>query len=198
MQLTHLHEEFDRLQEKHGSPNLDSIYGAGCTHEPEICFIFMNPTGRNIASAKSWKGLKAPWLGTKNAWKLFNSVKVLSDKTLENILSMRPDQWDYGFARLVYEELAANKVYVTNLGKCTKDDASHVSDRVFHEYLGLLGREILDVKPKKIIAFGNQVSSLLLGVPVKVSQMRRQSATKVIAAESFQVFPVYYPVGQGM
>ena len=32
----------------------------------ELCFVYMNPTGRNIARDKSWKGRKSPWLGTKN------------------------------------------------------------------------------------------------------------------------------------
>jgi len=198
IQLTYLHKEFDRLQRKYGSSKLDSIYGAGCISNPDVCFVFMNPTGRNVASAKSWKGLKAPWIGTKNVWKLFNSGGVISDRTLREILLKRPEEWDYEFAEKAYLELAGNKAYVTNLGKCTKDDASHVQDSVFREYLGLLEKEIQRINPKKIIAFGNQVSSLLLGQPIKVSEMRKQSKIKTIGGESFEVFPVYYPVGQGM
>ncbi len=41
----------------------------------------MNPTGKNIASDKSWKGRKSPWLGTKNIWKLFYKVDLLSEET---------------------------------------------------------------------------------------------------------------------
>ena len=198
MQLEHLHKEFDKLQQKHGSPKLDSIYGTGCIHSPDICFIFMNPTGKNVSSSKNWSGLKAPWLGTKNTWKLFNSVGVLSDKTLADILSKRPEEWDYDFSETVYSELAKNKVYVTNLGKCTKADAAHVPDSVFREYIGLLEKEIMEINPKKIIAFGNQVGSLFLDEPIKVSQMRKQHKIKIIAGQKFKVFPVYYPVGQGM
>lgn len=40
MQLCELHTEFDKLQQKHGSPNLDSIYGAGCISNPDI-FLFL-------------------------------------------------------------------------------------------------------------------------------------------------------------
>jgi DNA polymerase len=198
MQIDALHGEFDKLQRKHGSVNLDSIYGAGCIDNPDICFIFMNPTGKNIASRKTWKGLKAPWIGTKNTWKLMNAVGVLSDETLQEILRRRPSAWDYGFAETVYGEIARGKVYITNLGKCTKDDAAHVSDSVFREYLGLLEQEILAVRPKKIIAFGNQASSLLLGRAVKVSEMRKKHLVKKIGGAEFPVFPVYYPVGQGM
>lgn len=37
----------------------------------------MNPTGKNIASSKSWKGLKSLWIGTKNIWDLFYKLKIL-------------------------------------------------------------------------------------------------------------------------
>jgi len=198
LQLTNLHRAFDELQKKYGSPKLDSIYGAGCVRNPKVCFVFMNPTGKNVASAKTWKGLKAPWLGTKNVWKLFNAVGVLSDKTYADILSRRPGDWDYDFATRVYGEIAANGAYITNLGKCTQDDARPLPDNVFREYLDLLEQEIEAIKPEKIITFGGQVSSLFLGAPVKVSEMRKKSEIKIIGGVKFRVWPVYYPVGQGM
>ena len=68
MQLTKLHKSFDILQSKFGVNNLNAIYGAGETKSPRLCFIFMNPTGRNISSVKNWRGIRAPWLGTKNIW----------------------------------------------------------------------------------------------------------------------------------
>ena len=198
MQLTHLHSAFDALQKQFGSPNLDPIYGAGCTERPDICFIFMNPTGKNVSSKKTWRGLKAPWLGTKNTWKLFNSVGLLPDKTLTEILTRRPEDWDYDFANTVYTELADRRIYVTNLGKCTMENAHNPPDSIFRNYLGLLETEIAAIKPKKIITFGNQVSSLFLGRPIKVSDHRKTAITKTIGDKTFQTFPVYYPVGQGM
>ena len=60
MKLEDLNKEYDKLQLKYGDKNLDSIYNGGCSINPDICFVFMNPTGRNIASSKSWKGLKSP------------------------------------------------------------------------------------------------------------------------------------------
>ena len=55
MKLEDLKQEYDKLQEKYGAKGLDSIYNGGCTENPEICFVFMNPTGRNIASSKDNK-----------------------------------------------------------------------------------------------------------------------------------------------
>jgi len=50
---------------KYGVQELDSIYNSGCDNNPDLCFVFMNSTGRNIVSSKEWKGLKLSWIGTK-------------------------------------------------------------------------------------------------------------------------------------
>ena len=77
MKIEDLRKDYDELQVKYGAKELDSIYNGGCEKNPDICFVFMNPTGKNIASDKSWKGSKSPWLGTKNifvkSFKLFIS-----------------------------------------------------------------------------------------------------------------------------
>ena len=49
---------YDKLQKDYGAKELDSIYFGGCTDNPDVFFVFMNPTGKNIASNKNWKGLK--------------------------------------------------------------------------------------------------------------------------------------------
>ena len=151
--------EYDKLQKKYGAKELDSIYNGGCENNPDICFVFMNPTGRNIASDKSWRGRKSPWLGTKNIWKLFNKVDLLSNDTYNKILEKKPKDWDYDFCDYVYDEIERNKVFITNLGKCTQIDARPLSDDVLKQYLDLLFEEIDIIKPKAIVAFGNQVSS---------------------------------------
>ena len=61
-------EQYDKLQIKYGSANLNSVYGCGEDKNPKIALVFMNPTKRNIATDKSWTGIKAQWLGTKQIW----------------------------------------------------------------------------------------------------------------------------------
>ena len=56
MVLEDLNNKYDRLQKKYGDKSLHSIYNGGCTNNPDICFVFMNPTGRNIASSPDWDG----------------------------------------------------------------------------------------------------------------------------------------------
>ena len=51
--LEELNKYYDELQLKYGDKNLDAIYNGGCKNNPRICFIFMNPTGKNIAYSNS-------------------------------------------------------------------------------------------------------------------------------------------------
>lgn len=196
--LDDLKIEYDKLQKKYGAKELDSIYNGGCENNPDICFVFMNPTGKNIASDKSWKGRKSPWLGTKNIWKLFNKVNLLSDNTYNKILEKKPKEWDYGFCDYVYNEIENNKIFITNLGKCTQLDARPLTNDVLKQYLSLLLEEIDIIKPKVIVTFGNQVSSILLNKKISVSENRKISHDLKIKDDVYKVFPVYYPVGNGI
>ena len=86
MKLKDLQKHYNKLQLEYGSPDLDSIYNGGCEDNPDICFVFMNPTGRNIASKKSWHGLKSPWIGTKNIWDLFYALDLVDEKIYQTTL----------------------------------------------------------------------------------------------------------------
>ena len=41
MKLEDLRIEYDKLQQKYGAKELDSIYNGGCEENPDICFVFM-------------------------------------------------------------------------------------------------------------------------------------------------------------
>jgi len=143
MQLTQLFSKFDKLHEKHGSKNLTSIYGAGEINSPNICIIFMNPTAKNIASTLEWKGLKAPWLGTKNVWRLFYKLGLFSNlDLLKQIESMKPEEWTVDFANILYKDILRESIYITNIAKCTQDDAKHLPDSIYKEYLPLMLEEV--------------------------------------------------------
>lgn len=197
MKLADLQREYDRLQEQYGAKELTSIYHGGCTRHPDFCFVFMNPTGKNPASSKSWKGLKAPWIGTKNIWDLFASIDLLDDNIYKRIKGMKGSMWTETFASEVYENLTKHKVFVTNLGKCTQIDARALPDTVFYEYLDLLKKEIEIIKPKIIILFGNQVSSIVLNEKISVSKVRKKLFLKNIKTEEYKFYSVFYPVGNG-
>ena len=195
--FSELKKEYDRLQLEYGSSELDSIINGGCSNNPDICFVFMNPTGRNVASDKSWKGIKAPWLGTKSIWDLFYEVNLLDDDVYYDIKSKKPKDWAEEFASYVYNNIESHKVFITNLGKCTQVDARPLPDSVYIKYLDLFYKELELVNPKVVVLFGNQVSSIVLGEKVSVSQCRKVCFEKTINGKTYKFYPVYYPVGNG-
>ena len=198
MKLTDLKSKYDKLQLKYGAKELDSIYNGGCSNNPDICFVFMNPTGKNIASSKEWHGIKSPWIGTKNIWNLFYSLDLLDKKIYHKIKTIRGIEWTEEFAKEVYEDVSSHKYFITNLGKCTQTDARPLPDEVLKQYLDLLFEEIDIIKPKVIVTFGNQVSSIILNEKISVSENRKISHNLKIKNDIYKVFPVYYPVGNGI
>lgn len=197
MKLSDLNEKYDILQVEYGARELDSIYNGGLENNPDICFVFMNPTGKNIASSKEWKGIKAPWIGTKNIWDLFYKVNLLDEKIYNKIKNIKGIDWTEEFALEVYNNVKEYKYFITNLGKCTQVDARVLSNKVYTQYLDLLYKEIEIVNPKIIILFGNQVSSIFLNQKICVSECRRKKFLKEINNKEYKCYSVYYPVGNG-
>ena len=198
MKICDLDKEYDKLQLKYGAKELASIYNGGCTKNPDICFVFMNPTGRNIASEFKWKSRRAPWIGTKNIWKLFYRIGLLDEEIYESIMIKKPQEWDEKFAEKVYKDVESHKCFITNLGKCTQVDARVIPNSVYSEYLELLYKEIEIINPNIIITFGNQVSSIVLDKKISVSECRKQCFIKEINGKDYKIYPVYYPIGNGM
>lgn len=197
MKLSTLNKEYDALQKIYGDPSLHSIYNGGYIDNPDICFVFMNPTGRNIASNPSWPGPYYPWLGTKNIWDLFLAINLLDENIYQEIKNTKPSSWSPEFCNKVYDNVTKHKIFITNLGKCTQIDARPLKDNYFLDYLPLLEKEINIIKPKIIILFGNQVSSIFLNQKISVSQTRKKYFEKKISSKKYKCFPVFYPVGNG-
>ncbi len=198
MTLKELNEKYAKLQNEYGDESLDSILNGGMDKNPDVCFVFMNPTKRNIASSKEWTGLKSPWIGTKNIWKLFYDTNIMSEKIYNKIREIKGSEWTTTFAEEVYEDVKKHKYFITNLGKCTQVDARPLPDNIFKEYVDLLFEEFKIVNPKKIILFGNQVSSIVLDEKISVSQTRKTCFKRVVNEKEYSFYPVYYPVGNGI
>ena len=192
--LEELYKKYDRLQKKYGDKALHSIYFGGKKENPSICFVFMNPTAGNIAAEKSWDGPRYPWLGTKNIWKLFNKLELLDDNILEEIEKKKKLDWTKEFSEKVYKNIENHDIYITNLGKCTQIDARPLTDDYYKAYLKLFMKEMSIVKPKRIVLFGNQVSSIVLGEKIKVSEVRK----KKFECNGYEMYSVFYPVGNGI
>ena len=157
----------------------------------------MNPTGRNIAAQIDWNGIRAPWIGTKNIWDLFYELNLLDSDIYKRIKIIKGKDWTEEFAEEVYDNVKKHKYFITNLGKCTQIDARELPDSVYLNYLELLKKEFEIIKPKVIILFGNQVSSIVLNQKISVSLCRKRLFTKKIKNEDYKFYSVYYPVGNG-
>ena len=197
MKLEELQGEYDKLQIQYGAKELDSIYNGGCIQNPDICFVFMNPTGRNIAANKTWKGIKSPWIGTKNIWDLFYSLNLMDGEIYSKIKKIKGNEWTEEFAKEVYKDVEKHKYFITNLGKCTQIDARELPNSVYEKYLDLLKQEIEIVNPKVVVLFGNQVSSIVLEQKISVSQCRKKLFKHKINNREYNFYAVYYPVGNG-
>lgn len=197
MDLKELTKEYDRLQKKYGAKELDSIYYGGCEKNPDLFFVFMNPTRRNIASSKTWKGLKSPWIGTKNIWDLFKKLDLIDPEIYCQIRAIKGSVWTEDFAYNVYQSVINHRYFLTNLGKCTQVDARELPDSVYEKYLHLLEKEIELTNPKVVILFGNQVSSIVLQQKIAVSLVRKQCFLKEINGKTYKCYAVYYPIGNG-
>jgi len=193
-QLNKLCKKYDKLQIEYGDKSLNSIYFGGCIDNPDICFVFMNPTKRNIASKKDWKGYRSPWIGTKNIWDLFNELSLINKDIYNEIKSKKGNEWTEGFAKRVYDNIKDNKLFITNLAKCTQTDARELPNSVYEKYLDLFLKELSIIQPKIVILFGNQVSSVILNKKIAVSQCRKQ---EFILNKKYKCYCVYYPVGNG-
>lgn len=198
IQIEHLKRKTDLLQKKFGHSDYAAIYGTGCTIRPDVCLILMNPTARNVSVHKSWKGLRASWLGTKNIWKLLHRLGFIDKKTFAATQDKKPHEWDDTFSRNVYAALAKKKVFMTNLARSTQPDARPLPNSVFAACAPLMEEEIAFLNPKVVISFGNQVSSALLKRPIKVSECRKKAFELKVNDKSYPVYATYYPVGMGI
>ncbi len=197
MNKDQLFSEYNRLQQIYGEKTLDPIVGGGKEYSPDICFVFMNPTLKNIASEKTWESCKYPWIGTKNIWKLFLGIDRFDKEIFDEIRKRKPSEWDYIFAEKIYKEVENKGVYLTNLAKCTQMDARSLPNSIFKEYKELLFEELNIVKPRKIVTFGNQVSSIFLDSRISISRERKNIFQVNISGTTVDTLATYYPVGHG-
>ena len=191
MKLEDLWAYYDKLQKKYGEPTLHAIYNGGCSKNPDICFVFMNPTGKNVAAKNTWKGIRAPWLGTKNIWDLFYSVELLDENIYKEIKKKKGVDWTPEFCEKVYKNVTVHKYFITNLGKCTQLDARPLPNIVYRDYLYFLKKEIVIINPKVVILLGNQVSSIVLEEKISVSQCRRKKFKRIINEKEYSFYSVF-------
>ena len=190
-------KQYDKLQLIYGAKNLNSVYGAGKQNNPKVALVFMNPTKRNIATHKEWLGIKAQWLGTKQIWDFLTKCGIFSEDLNNSIKLKTSKEWTPEFCESVYNEVENNGLWITNLAKCSQDDARPLPDNIFREYKELLMQELTLVNPDKTFLFGNQVASIMLDEDIKVSTTRQKLFHLNLNGKMYDTYAIYYPVGNG-
>lgn len=197
-----LWEKIDNCTEcKSQNNKLKHILGNGCITNPKLCFIFINPTHRNMSSNPNYNGQRSPFLGTKEVWKVFINSNLLSKDFLE-----KTKNWDNEAVDYVLHELNSKGYYMTNVVKCTKQNADLPTTKEIKQQTKLFHEEISIINPKLIITFGLIPFKELTGINIKLKDhLENQRKNKeIITYDSipiknkvYKIFPCYFPVGRG-
>jgi hypothetical protein len=200
IQLREVCETADLItQKEYPNTTLRPILGAGKIRNAKVAFVFINPTHRNISSAPAWEGLRAPWLGVRNVWKMFFESGVITSEVYE--ATQVPENWNEEFALDHYRTLAKNGFYITNLVKWTGSDAALPSIKMVSAYRELLKEELKLVSPAYTVAFGQLTFNTLIPDVrrMRFSELVEGSDLKAYSSDEFKnVVPSYFPVGQGI
>ncbi len=198
LQLRAMHPAIDLLHKKHGDSRYTPIYGTGCIQRPRLVLVFMNPTARNVSAKPGWTGIRAPWVGLKQTWKLFYEIGILDRKLFEATQKLKPEEWTPKFTNIIYSYIASQKVFSTNLAKATQSDARPLRDKVFYDSREGFLKELELLNTSHIVTFGNQVSSVLLDKPIRVSRYSGSEFEKLkVRGRVYRIYPCFYPVGRG-
>ena len=193
-------------QQYYGDHTLDAISGAGQIKNPRLALVFINPTHRNISTDPNWYGLKAPWIGCANIWQLFADAGLIGNELNWAIQRAKTD-WSEQFAVDVYNHVANQDVYITNIVKWAGLDAKLPEREKIKIYAPLLIEELRRVRPERIIAFGQLTFDGLLrelGMKTRQKFGVMNEATldtgiiQSIPTEVGEIIPCYFPVGQGI
>jgi len=112
--LKKLWARVDTINRKNFSDNgLVPICGNGKVEQPKVMFVFINPTIRNISASPDWKGVRFPFIGTKNVWRFFNRSGFFDDELLEYVNTN--SAWSCEFDETVLRFLCTRELYIAHL-----------------------------------------------------------------------------------
>lgn len=181
---------------------LQHILGGGAIRNPCFFFVLINPTYRNITSDPDHKGPRIPFMGVSSFWRILVESGFLP-KSLYFTTKRRT--WDKRDIELVNRTLVENRIYLTNLVKCTRSNAE-LPDKARTAWgLKILKEEIAITRPKLIITFGQPPFKALTGKNINLSEYYKDIgsgrirfySSGLIGDKEYKVFPTYFPTGRG-
>jgi hypothetical protein len=180
---------------------LPGVGSGGCTESPRMALVFINPTARNQSARNGWAGERAPFIGLSRIWKFLSSTGLISQKVVDGL--PKDGQWTEADATRFYAGIADEGIYVTNLVKACRMDATLPSTKMARSYVEHLKYELSLVGPSVVVGMGGLVSSLLAGESVSIGALyesfRNTGTVKQmpIGGMTASLAPCYFPVGRG-
>ena len=202
-QLAELNERLDRCASCTTlARNFRHVPGGGCWDRPEVMFVFINPTVRNISAHADWPGIRFPFAGKPKLWHILAEAGLISADVPQQMALL-------GHTPPMVEGLIAAareaRLYLTNAVKCV-DDGSNLpaADRVAAGW-PLLQHEIALVRPRLIVALGLIPFGALTGLSVRLADQLWDAEqgqinlypSRPIEGRSYPVYPCYFPTGRG-
>lgn len=205
LQLTSVLKGLDTISTTHhGNHTLDAISGAGQTNKPKLALVFINPTHRNISTQKKWEGIKAPWIGCNNIWKLFVDAGLIEESIYAKMLVFGKE-WPEAFADEVYRHVQKRELYITNIVKWAGLDAKLPEKSKMEIYLPLLMQELGELNADKIVLFGQLTFDAVIrgmGLHYSFKQLNeaalKNSDIPYVPTRYGRIVACYFPVGQGI
>lgn len=175
---------------------LQHIYGFGALN-PRLMLILINPTYRNLSSDPKYVGVRFPFIGVRQFWKVLADGGLI-DKKIANSLPPR-SKWKNEDTVKIQKALINNKLFLTNIVKCCYAHGAYPKKEVVRDQLKILKEEIKIVSPKKIIAFGTFAFKTLTGENIKLADCKNKSKTQTEKMSGLEIptIPCYFPIGRG-
>jgi len=197
--LQKLYRQVDKCRFcKTGRNKLQHIHGFGAMN-PELMLILVNPTYRNLSSAPEYQGNRFPYIGVRQFWRVLADGGLIDRKVAFNLPSRAA--WNSKYTKQIQNELAKNRLFLTNIVKCCYDHSLYPEDRVIKEQINMLAEEIKIVRPKMIVAFGELVYKTLTGKNIKLAgywnDRKRKGDSEIISGLKIPIIPCYFPIGRG-
>ncbi len=197
--LQKLYKQIDNCKFCKADKNpLQHIHGFGSI-EPDFMLILINPTYRNLSSDQEYKGMRFPFIGVRQFWKVLADGGMI-DKKVAYQLPLKKD-WNNNNTKQIQQELIKNKLFLTNIVKCCYKNSSYPDKKVIQDQLKILSEEIKIVQPKRIITFSSLVFKILTGKNVKFYQywnhQKIHKNHEIISGLNIPVIPCYFPIGRG-
>lgn len=167
---------------------------------PDIMFVFINPTKNNLGTKKNREGQRVPWIWYTTLWDVLHEAWFINDYWM-NQLEDKKGKWDAEFTEKLYKYLEEEQLYLTNIVKKAEIDARLPQSKLIKDYSDIFFKEIELVNPKKIVVFGKIPMSVFMSSSIALKECYRYLEEKwklrTVNFNNKEVIPCYFPVWLG-